>query len=244
MVATAGPGWVLAPCLVALYAEADRLFPNRSVASDGTIGNDAHAATISDHNPDSSGDVLAADLTDDKANGCDADLLAQHLVASRDQRVRYVIWNDTIVKSYDSSRGPAWQPQPYDGENPHITHTHISVHDTAAAKNDVTAWFPQEDDVTPEQDARIRRIEQALDLLTPYPPAKYSRSTGRVDSDGTLADPSVGWAVETVIAARKTVARLAALESAVSQLGAGGSVDYQKVKDAAKAALREVVSGE
>lgn len=139
MVATSGRGWRLAPSLVALVRECDRIAPNRSTASDGSIGDPAHAARTSDHNPDASGDVLAVDITDDKAGGCDADALAHHLVANRDPRLKYVIWNSTIVKSYGTT---AWQPQPYTGANSHTTHTHISVLDTAAAKNDTSPWWP------------------------------------------------------------------------------------------------------
>ena len=38
MVAVVGRGWKLAPCLKALFDEADRRKPSRSHASDGTIG--------------------------------------------------------------------------------------------------------------------------------------------------------------------------------------------------------------
>lgn len=152
MVATSGAGWKLAPCLVALIDQADALFPNRSTASDGSIGDAAHAARESDHNP-ADGWVCAVDITDDKANGCDADLLAQHIVASRDPRVKYVIWNDTVVRSYDKPGLSAWTPEEYLGTNPHVTHTHVSVHNTASALDDTSDWWPnrEADDMTPEQ---------------------------------------------------------------------------------------------
>lgn len=153
MVAVRGPGWGLAPCLVDLIHECDELAPNRSTISDGSVGDSAHAARTSDHNPED-GWVCAVDVTDDKAGGCDADLLARHLVASRDPRVKYLIWNGTIVKSYvDSAGHPAWQPYPYTGTNAHEKHTHISVHNTAAARNDLSPWWPQDEPpaVTPEE---------------------------------------------------------------------------------------------
>lgn len=154
MVAISGNGWRLAPCLIALFQETDRLYPNRSTVSDGSIGDQAHASRASDHNP-ADGWVYAADVTDDKANGCDADLLAQHLVASRDPRVKYVIWNQTIAKSYPSRGVPAWQPQPYTGANPHDKHTHISV--LADKRTDLRSWWPTQeaDDMTPEQAAQL-----------------------------------------------------------------------------------------
>lgn len=154
MVALSGTGWRLAPCLVRLIEECDDLFPNRSTVSDGSIGDLSHQVRTSDHNPDD-GWVCAVDVTDDKADGCDADLLARHIVASRDPRVKYVIWNGTIVKSYvDPAGHRAWEPYPYTGTNPHDKHTHISVHNTSAARNDLSPWWPQNEPapVTPSED--------------------------------------------------------------------------------------------
>jgi hypothetical protein len=161
MVATIGQGWRLAPCLVALVRETDKLYPDRSTASDGSIGDTAHASRASDHNP-ADGYVCAVDITDDKANGCDADLLAQHIVASRDPRVKYVIWNRTIAKSYENRGLPPWTPQPYTGSNPHDKHTHISVHNTATVRNDTGPWWPQEEnDDMPLTDADILKVAEA-----------------------------------------------------------------------------------
>ncbi len=167
MVALSGSGWKLAPSLIALIEETDRRSPRRRKTSDGSIGDQAHSARQSDHNP-ANGWVCAVDITDDKAGGCDADLLARHVVAARDPRVKYVIWNRTIVKSYSSNGKPAWTPYPYTGSNPHDSHTHISVHNTLAGRDDRRAWWsatpsPQEDsDMTPDQDARLKRIEEQL----------------------------------------------------------------------------------
>lgn len=170
MVATGGSGWRLAPCLIALIRECDRLYPSRSIASDGSIGDQAHAGrgSASDHNP-SNGWVCAVDVTDDKAHGCDADLLARHLVASRDPRIKYVIWNGTIVKSYQSNGVPAWQPQPYTGINAHDRHTHVSVHNVPEARDDVRPWWPtrEDSDMTPEQAAKLDRIDRVLGNLDP-----------------------------------------------------------------------------
>jgi hypothetical protein len=164
MVATSGPGWQLAPCLAALVKETDRLFPHRSTASDGSIGDQAHASRASDHNP-ASGWVCAVDITDDKAHRCDADLLAQHLVASRDPRVKYVIWNGTIVKSYRDSKGvTAWQPQPYTGINAHEKHTHISVHNDPISRANTGPWWPQEDDMSEALD-KLNAIELRIIAL-------------------------------------------------------------------------------
>ena len=130
MVAEHGLNWNLSPCLIELMHETDRLFPGRSRASDGSIGDPSHAARVSDHNPSlprPPGWVDAVDITDDDAAGCDVGRLVHHLVASRDRRVKYLIHKGTIWKAYDLNGVPAWTPTPYTGSNPHTHHVHCSI---------------------------------------------------------------------------------------------------------------------
>lgn len=146
MVATAGRNWKLAPCLVALFAEADDRKPSRSHAADGSIGNAEHAARTSDHNPDD-GWVTAGDVDDDNdSTDLGVDLLRAHLVASKDPRVKYLIRNGTIWKSYPNRGLPAWAPQVYTGPNAHRHHLHVSVKNEAAARNNTDPWWPTTDD--------------------------------------------------------------------------------------------------
>ena len=49
--------WTLAPALVQLRQELNARWPGRSKASDGTIGDAAHKARVSEHNPDADGVV-------------------------------------------------------------------------------------------------------------------------------------------------------------------------------------------
>lgn len=143
MVAIAGSGWRLAPCLVDLFEEADERDPNRDTSSDGSIGNAEHSARESDHNPDD-GWVCAADIDDDddqKSPG--VDLLRAHLVATKDPRVKYLIRNGTIWKAYENRGLPPWTPQVYTGLNAHKSHLHISVWNTGEARNDLRPWWPQ-----------------------------------------------------------------------------------------------------
>jgi hypothetical protein len=142
MVALSGNGWRLAPSLVAAAAEATRVAPNRSIRSDGSIGDTAHSNRISDHNPDLSGDVLAVDLTHDPAHGFDAHAQAENIRQRRDLRVKYVISAGRMFASYDTPKRKAWQWGTYTGPNGHFQHVHISVLDTPPAKNDTkTLWF-------------------------------------------------------------------------------------------------------
>jgi len=114
--------WRVAASLLTLQHQLDAAYPDRSRASDGTIGDAAHQAQVSDHNPDSAGVVRALDVTHDPAHGCDIDALSDALVESRDDRISYVIANRLIT-------GPehGWQWTDYDGSDPHTNHLHLSV---------------------------------------------------------------------------------------------------------------------
>jgi hypothetical protein len=127
--------WRNAPSVAAGLGEATTRWPGRSKAGDGTIGNAEHAARQSDHNPNSQGVVHAFDLTHDPDHGVDCERLSAHLVARRDPRVKYIIWNRRICNSKD------WIWRPYNGQNPHTRHMHVSILDTPAAEINTTSWW-------------------------------------------------------------------------------------------------------
>lgn len=119
--------WYVAPALDTLRDEINRAHPGRDRSSDGAIGDPAHQARKSDHNPDwSAGGVVRA--RDFDRDGIDvAGIFA---VLERDQRTRYLIF-DGRIWTRDTGR---WLP--YAGINPHEGHFHISVrigheHDTS-----------------------------------------------------------------------------------------------------------------
>lgn len=112
----------LANSLVRLRDQVNAAYPNRSKASDGWIGDAAHAATPSDHNPNSQGVVNALDLTHSPATGFDAHALAERLRVNRHPNLRYIISNSRIA-----SAGTGWNWKAYTGSNPHSKHIHISV---------------------------------------------------------------------------------------------------------------------
>lgn len=136
-----GP-WVLAPSLVAMEAEADRMAPNRSRRSDGSIGDAAHAARKSDHNPDEAGRidyVDALDLTHDPVAGFDAHgqarSVARNISNGVETRLDYIISNRQIF----SQRLGVWAWRPYTGSNGHTQHAHFSVRDSG--RFDTSPWF-------------------------------------------------------------------------------------------------------
>lgn len=141
--------WTLAPCLVKLRSQINAAYPARSKASDGTIGDAAHAKTKSEHNPDAGGVVRAFDITHDPAHGLHGTSLALKLVSSRDPRILYVIWNRSIARSYAKPGIPAWTWAKYTGPDPHTNHVHLSVVADARA-NSTTPWriATQQEDTT------------------------------------------------------------------------------------------------
>lgn len=114
--------WRLAGSLVRLRDQVNAYAPNRSRASDGTIGDPAHASSASDHNPNGAGVVCAFDITHDPAGGLDAHALANHLIANRNSQLKYVISNSRIAGAWTG-----WQWAAYNGSNPHDHHIHVSV---------------------------------------------------------------------------------------------------------------------
>lgn len=129
--------WRLSKSLEKLRDQVNAAVPRRSKASDGTKGDDAHAARKSDHNPDASGVVRALDITHDPANGVDSEKLAEALRQSRDPRISYVISNRKIAASYGAQ---AWEWRPYSGANAHNHHCHISVVANDGLADSVTPW--------------------------------------------------------------------------------------------------------
>lgn len=118
--------YYLAPSLVSLRDEINRAHPNRDKTSDGWVGDTAHAARVSDHNPDygSGGVVRAIDVDKD---GIDTAKLLRIAIAS--PSTEYVIWNRRIY-----GRWSGFKAEVYTGTNPHDKHMHISIRHTKTAE--------------------------------------------------------------------------------------------------------------
>lgn len=122
-----GETWRLAKSLEVLRAQINSAAPKRSREWDGSIGDTAHSARASDHNPDDDGVVNAIDITNDPKGGCSAEQIAESLRAAKDERVKYVIWNHRMFRSYPKPGIPAWSWAQYTGASPHDHHVHVSV---------------------------------------------------------------------------------------------------------------------
>ena len=101
--------WFLNPALTRFRNEVNSRWPRRDKTSDGTIGDRAHQATNSDHNPDPDGSVDAWDMDVD---GVDV----QKVIAAalRHESIQYVIYNRRIT-SRSWGLG-TWRP--YNGDQP------------------------------------------------------------------------------------------------------------------------------
>lgn len=181
--------WTVAGSLTQLRAQVDALAPARDRHADGTIGDQAHQAqSWSDHNPDAGGVVRALDITHDPEH-LDAGVLAAALAAARDTRIKYVIWNRRVLRSYPKLGIPAWTWSPYTGDNPHTTHVHVSVTADAAALSRTPWDLTKLEDAMPLTNADLERIVAAVwasDVLgAPAPsttnphwtPSSYLRET-------------------------------------------------------------------
>lgn len=139
-----------APAAKCFRTQADERFPGRSQASDGELGDAAHSARDSDHNPDSRGVVHAADRTHDPVSGCDNHKYATH--GLRHPAFGYRIWWGRI---YNPAVAPYWRT--YSGPNPHKTHMHQSVK-YGPLENDTSSWFDDEGDFTMAEADRVIQV--------------------------------------------------------------------------------------
>lgn len=124
----------LAPSLVRARTVIDNRWPGRDRASDGWIGDPAHQARTSDHNPNDRGMVDAIDV----------DMYGGTTIVHRPSIVaglmlhpstEYVIFNRRIFRKADRFR-----PRVYTGINPHTGHCHCSISQTVAAEQNSAPW--------------------------------------------------------------------------------------------------------
>lgn len=147
--------WRLARSLETLRDEILTLHPGTTV---WTIGDAAHAATWSDHNPNAAGVVCAIDV---KGNaGLKLSAFAEHVRARNHRAFKYVIYNRRIA-----SKGGAWRT--YHGSNPHTDHVHISVGEgpdgrSTGPYDDTSPWGLLEEDDMPLTDADAAKVAKAV----------------------------------------------------------------------------------
>lgn len=169
--------WTHAPAAKALLTQANERWPNRNRASDGSIGDAAHSARTSDHNPRSDGVVMATDVTHDPANGLDAHAEARRIAERRDPRVKYIISNGQIWSTKRASEG--WRH--YTGSNKHTKHVHFSI--TAGHEDDTSPWYADAAPTPPtpdqlEDDDMAMMIKHPSGAVAMVTPTQYWDYTG------------------------------------------------------------------
>jgi len=123
--------WKLAPSLTAFQQWVYAKWPHHTHGQDGTIGDAAHQARHSDHNPSARGVVDAIDFNE---NGIHMPTLI--VAAMMHPSTHYIIYEGVEYSAHD-----LFGSSVYTGTgNPHAEHCHVSVWQTVKAENSKTAW--------------------------------------------------------------------------------------------------------
>lgn len=156
--------YYLVPALVKLRDEINTRFPKRDKTSDGWIGDTAHAARPSSHNPDYAhgGAVRAIDIDVDD-NDPARDLRMTVINAAKgDSRVWYIISNGIIY-----SRSYGWAARHYTGSNGHFHHVHISVVEDPSKWADTSRWLDPEKPTwvwNPDVTSQLAPVQQQFQI--------------------------------------------------------------------------------
>jgi len=128
-----------------LRDQVDRRWPKRDKRSDGWIGDSAHSARKSDHNPNKAGIVHAIDIDENlgkapNRNGRSARKLANQLrqyastTLPGSGRIKYIVYENRITSGSYSKTFWKWRK----GQWGHEAHIHVSF--TSKADRDGTAY--------------------------------------------------------------------------------------------------------
>lgn len=153
----------LALSLGQLLDQINAFAPDRDSSWDGSIGDEAHQARKSDHNPDANKIVCALDITHDPAHGVDAQQIADQIRASGDGRWQYVIHNGKIANA-DIDDG-AWRARD-EGTDDHTHHVHVSARHPPNLADNTSVWKVHITDKspTPARQGLLRKGSSGADV--------------------------------------------------------------------------------
>jgi hypothetical protein len=203
-------------------------YPKRDKGSDGWIGDPAHQATSSDHNPDPDKSVDAWDMDVDLRSDNDKAAIEElKRVFQAHPSSRYWIHN-----RIEASRSTGWRRVRYDGKNPHDKHVHWNTRESHEAST--ARWAIEGDEMSAED------VVQGLYLALTQaakPASGDAGKRGRHTRDALRA--IVGTESTNAYELREALASqpVDALAAALAPLLPGGTVSHEQLV----AALREVL---
>lgn len=220
--------WQLTVGLQHLRNQVDYFFSLRDRLSDGTIGDAAHQAETSGHNPDDTpgsrpewdGDpdsipeVRAWDMDNNLSEGFDCQTLVDHIVGLKPSSVlRYVIYNRRIWKA---SNG--WQSEAYTGASAHTEHVHFSGAYSQAADQNNTFNYRLEELNVPLTASDLAQIGAVVDARID---AKLLKQTELTEPDGTkTVETPIGKAVLSQPIPRRAGEKRVSTYALLADLGA------------------------
>ncbi|MFG3698644.1 peptidoglycan-binding protein [Micromonospora sp. NPDC047620] len=172
----------LAPTLRVLREEINTRWPHRDKASDGWIGDAAHQARKSDHNPDA--DDRSVNAADFDIDGIDPLLVVRHCIEH--PSTQYVIYNRLIW-----SRTRDFRPARYTGSNPHTKHLHVSVSHARALEDSLRPWGVATARVAKLGDRILRAGCKGSDVRELQTLA--NRLGARLTADGVFGPKTTAW---------------------------------------------------
>jgi HAMP domain-containing protein len=164
--------WRLNGSLTRFREAVNQAYPDRDKTTDGTIGDPAHQARDSDHNPDPDGTVDAWDMDRDlngKGKPYAADIEKLKRVFQAHPAARYWIHNDQIAHVRDG-----WVRRPYNPNDPdrnkHLEHVHWNTNQ--ATENSTAPWIipgAEEDELDATQAKQLRDTHFTTAQAIPNP---------------------------------------------------------------------------
>lgn len=209
--------WYLNGALTRFRNAVNAAYPTRDTRSDGTIGDPAHQATTSDHNPDPDGSVDAWDMDNNLGTTNDAAEIERLITVFQNHpSSRYWIYNRVIA-----SRSNGWKREPYTGVSPHTEHVHWNTREAYEESN--TPWIIGKDtDMLTNDDGVV--VSRAVHNQEIY-------RTGVTFGGALNTLPAINAKLDSIIA------RVDTLTSRVNALTPAGNTDLESVRQA----LRDVL---
>lgn len=234
--------WDLTEGLKNLRAQVNARFPNRDKKSDGTIGDAAHQAETSGHNPDdtsgsrpewdgdadANAEVRAWDMDSDLGEpGASAQDVVDHLrgLAGLSSVIRYMIYRRKIYRASND-----WAAETYSGASAHTEHIHFTGAYSQAADGNKGFNYRLSQINAPQQEEDIMSASDAKQgIADAFAAAATATNATATDDDlwGRQFGENVNRVFDFDAAAGPLADRITGMENAIGAL----SVEMGAIKD-------------